>query len=133
MKIILLDGVGAEFFLIAFVLGLLFIVVAVFIEALIMKWMKYHDVFKKAFLQSLTVNLVSLAVGFILFSSDSEFFQLDNTAGIITLYGITVVVEGLLLFLMNRSKPFARTVGVCAIMNLSSYAVAFLLISIINF
>lgn len=132
MKYILLDGVGAGFFLFIFLLGLAFIVVAILIEAVVMKQMKYHAAYKKCLLQSLVANLLSLAAGFLIINSGSGFFQVDNLPGFGVLFAITIAVELMVLYLMNKNEPILRTLKVCVLMNLVTYAIAFLIIQFLN-
>ncbi len=133
MKYYLLDGVGAGFLLYFFLLGLAFIVVAILTEAFVMQQMKYHPGYKKCFLQSLVANLVSLAAGYVLVESGTggDLFQINNLAGLAILFGMTVVLEGLILYLMNKNIPIMKTLKVVVVMNLVSYAIAFLLIQVI--
>lgn len=128
MKIILLDGVGAGFLLVIFGLGLLFIIIAILLEAMIMQWMKFQAEFKTALTQSLAVNIASLAVGFALTSVDSDLFQLNNMTGFGIMFIITVLVELALLYLMNKKLPVQKTMMTCLVMNGATYAAAFLLI-----
>jgi hypothetical protein len=128
MKYILLDGVGAAFFMMIFLLGLVFIILAILIEAAVMRQMKFHPVYKKCLLQSLVANLLSLAAGFVLINSGGNFFQVDNLSGFAVLFVITLVIEWLVLYLMNRKKPLMQTLNVCVVMNLVTYAIAFLII-----
>lgn len=128
MKPILLDGIGAGFIFFIFALGAIFIITVIFIEAIVMRKMNYHPVFRRSLLHSAVANVLSLAAGFALTETDSDLFQLDNMAGLAVMFGVTLVVEFILLFLMNRTTPVKRTMGVCFVMNLVSYAIALLII-----
>lgn len=131
MQFFLLDGVGAGFLLFLFGLGLLFIIIVILVEAAVMQWMKYITAYKTAFIHSLTVNLVSLAAGLILAGLNNELFQLKNMAGFGVMFAVTLLIEFLLLFLMNRTKPASRTALVCGVMNAVTYLVAFFIIQIL--
>jgi hypothetical protein len=133
VNITLLDGVGAGFILVLFGLGLLFILLAVFIEGVVMMKMKYHNVFKRALLHSLVANLVSLALGFILINSDREFYNIEYFSGFVSLFAITLVSEFMVLYLMNRKESLLRTLTVCVVMNLVTYLLAFLLLRFVDF
>lgn len=128
MKPILLDGVGAGILVFIFALGVLFIITVIFIEAVVLWKMKYHAAYSKALLHSTVANLLSLAAGIALVEIDSELFQLDNRGGLGLMFAVTLVVEGLLLYLMNRAAPLRQTIKVCFLMNLISYAIAVIII-----
>lgn len=128
MNSILLDGVGAGFLLFLFGLGLLFIIITIVLEAIVMRWAKYQPVFKKALLQSVVVNLVSLAAGFVLSGVSDNLFNISNISGFGLMFGVTIILEFALLYFMNKSTPLAKTLGVCLMMNLVTYAIAFLLL-----
>jgi hypothetical protein len=93
-----------------------------------MSLMRYHPAYKRSLLHSLVVNLISLAAGFVLTDIDGDLFQLDNWSGLSLMFLITVILEFTALYLMNRSMPVMRTLGVCLLMNLLTYAIAVLLI-----
>lgn len=128
MKPILLDGIGAGFLFFIFALGALFIITVIFVEAIVMRKMGYHPVFRRSLLHSAVANILSLAAGFVLTEIDSDLFQLDNMAGLSVMFGATMLVEFVSLYLMNRAIPVKRTLAVCFVMNLVSYAIALLLI-----
>lgn len=128
MSIYLLDGVGAGFLLFLFGLGILFLIIAILAEAMVMQLMKYEPVFKKAVLRSFVVNLISLAAGFILTSSSSALFHLENMAGFALMFAVTMLIETTGLYLMYKEKPLARTILVSLLMNLLTYLLAYILI-----
>ncbi|MBL0155329.1 MAG: hypothetical protein IPP93_18410 [Chitinophagaceae bacterium] len=125
MKMYLLDAGGAGLLVAFIALGILFLFIAILLEAIIMTVFKYN-VFKKAFLHSLIVNVASLCVGFIL----QEFFSdgLDTSQWVILLilYGVTLVVETPLLYAMNRSKPLFKAIQVSLVMNFLTYIILYL-------
>lgn len=129
MNIYLLDGVGAGILLLFFGLGIVFIIAIILLEAWIMQLMKYHAVYKKALLQSFTANIVTLAAGFVMSTSGLEIFEVYDPAGFAMLFAVTLVLETLLLWLMNRQVPFKKTLAVSVVMNLASYLVAFILLA----
>lgn len=128
MRIILLDGVGAGILLFLFGLGLLFIIIAILLEAMIMQWMKMHASFKVALPQSVGVNIASLASGFVLSSIDSDLFHLNNMAGFGVMFLVTVIIEFILLYLMNKKEPVKKILLICLAMNMATYLAAFILI-----
>jgi hypothetical protein len=128
MSIYLLDGVGAGFLLLLFGLGVLFIFIAILAEAMVMQLMKYEPVFKKALLRSFVVNLISLAAGFILTSSSSNLFHLENMAGFALMFAVTLLIETIGLYLMYKEKPVTKTLLVSLVMNVVTYLLAYILI-----
>ena len=131
MSYYLLDGVGGAFLIVLFGLGLLFIVIAILLEAAILQWMKYIQTYKTALVHSLTVNLVSLAAGFILSFSDNSFLNLGDLRGFAIFFLVTYVVELGVLYLMNKTQPLRRTALVCLVMNALTYLLAYLLILVL--
>jgi hypothetical protein len=73
-------------------------------------------------LDAFIVNVASLAVGMILIEFISRVFNNLTIFNLIWLFLITLVVEGGLLYLLNRAKPFSRTALVTFIMNAATYA-----------
>ena len=128
MKPILLDGIGAGFLFFIFALGALFIITVIFIEAMVLRKMKYHAAFRQSLLHSAVANALSLAAGFVLTEMDNDLFQLDNMSGLALMFGATLLVEFLFLYLMNRAVPVKRTMSACFLMNLVSYAIALVII-----
>lgn len=125
MSLYLLDGIGAGFLVYFFGIGLLFITCIIFIEAAVMFWMKYQPLFKKAFLQSVAVNLLSLAGGFLLIEIDSNLFGFDSYAGFGLMFASTLLLETSLLYFLNREKLPEKTLLVSFVMNFVTYLIAF--------
>lgn len=132
MQLFLLDGAGAGILLLFFGLGLLFIFLAILLETFVMLQMKYHSVIRKAFIQSLAANLLSLAAGFILIGIDNNLFQLDNIGGFGLMFAATILVETVTLYIMNEAKPVQKTILVSLVMNLTTYMLAFLITRVFN-
>ena len=95
---------------------------------MVMQWMKYEPVFKKALLRSFVVNLISLAAGFILTSSSSDLFHLENMAGFALMFAVTLLIETTGLYLMYKEKPVTKTLLVSLVMNAVTYLLAYILI-----
>lgn len=131
MKYYLLDGVGGAFLLVLFGLGLLFIIVAVFLEAWIIYKMKFTAAFNRALLFSFVANIISMAAGLILSNADAELFHLNNIQGFAIMFVTTVILEFVILYLLNKQSPLKRTLWVCTAMNLVTYTIAAILILII--
>jgi len=118
LKLFLLDAGGAG--LVIAVL-LMFMVAAIVIEAVIMLLMKYNKI-GKALLDSLVINLVSLGAGYtVLYFYTSLDLTSDELLNLFLLFLLTVLTEGITLFLLNRSKPVNKTVLVAVVINLVTY------------
>ncbi len=120
----LLDAGGAALFYLLIGAGLFFMLLAVLIEALMMLIMKYHT-FRKAIVQSLVVNLVSMIGGFFLLQLEWDWFNLDSIEGFIGMFLITLLIEGFILWLFNKSTRISRTALVTLVMNIITYIVLF--------
>jgi len=125
MNKLFLDAGGAGLVFIAFGIFVLFIGLAIIIETLIMILMKYNTRFKKAFLDSLLLNMASLAVGFVLWQFFRDFLRYYSLLSLLILYAVTVMVESGLLYLLNRKHPVGKTLRVCLVMNLVTYILLF--------
>lgn len=136
MSFYLLDAAGP-----LLILGpmILFMVLCVLLEALPMKMMRYVP-FGRAMALALFVNIVTLILGFVLvpFFGDHVFGEdtgINNPLIFLELglyYVITVVVEALLLKLFVRSKSWAETFKVSAVMNLVTYIVLTVMLFFFN-
>jgi hypothetical protein len=126
MNLYFLDAGGAGLFYYFILLGVLFIILATLLEAVVMIVMKYNLPFKKAFGDSLFANLFSLIVGFLLIFLGADLLDNNSWVNLLILYVITVVLEVFVLYQRNRKKPFVQTLTVCVVMNLVSYLVLFL-------
>jgi hypothetical protein len=122
MKLYLLDAGGAG---LVFGVLIVFMIVAVVIEALVMLAMKYNKA-GKAFLDSFVINLITLGFGFILMANDSLELTENVFLNYTFLYLVTVVAEMLVLYLLNRSKPFIKTMLASMAINAASYGLLFL-------
>ena len=111
------NGPGIEFYLL--------LVITILAEAALMQVMKYQR-WGQALLQSLLVNLVSLAVGFLLLEWVPGLFFPDQLLNLAALWLITVGVECPVLYLLNRKKPLAATIKTAILINLLSYILFFL-------
>lgn len=123
MNIFLLDAGGAALVLIFLVV---FMLIAFLVEALGMVLLKYNPA-RKAIPDSLIINLVSLAAGFLLIRINSS---LDFTGyeflDFLLLFLLTVILEAGTLYILNRQKPILKTILVTCIINILTYLVLFL-------
>jgi hypothetical protein len=106
---------------------LLFVATAIVavVEALIMLPFKINKP-GNIFLYSLLVNIASVAVGFAALS----WFQEGITSRIVTwllLFIVTVLVEGFLLFLLNKQKESKKVWMATIAMNIVTYVLLYVL------
>jgi len=120
---------GAGLIFIAYGLLIMFILLAIVLESLVMLWMKYNTRFKKVIRDSFLVNIVSLVAGFVLLKLFHDFFSYYSLLNIAILYGVSVLIEGFLLRVLNKDRLLSTTFLVCFLMNIVSYA---LLYAIVN-
>ncbi len=124
MKLFLLDAGGAGLVLVALVI---FMLIAFVAEALAMILMKYNNA-GKSFLDSLVINLVSLGAGYVVILLNSSLDFTDNeTIDFILIFLLTVVVEGITLYLLNQNKPVNKTLLVTVIINIITYLVLYII------
>ena len=115
-------GAGLVLFVL---LGFMFI--AILLEAIVMMLMKYNKP-GKAFLDSLVINLVSLALGYlVIYSLGSLDFTDNEYLNLLVLYLLTVLTEAVCLYFLNRSKPVNKTILTAFAINIISYLGLFIL------
>lgn len=100
-------------------------------EAFVMLLMKYSR-FPVSFLHSLIVNVSSLLAGYLLITAAPELFAGYNITDLLILLLITIAVELPLLYLLNRTKPFVQTSVVCVLMNLITYLLFYLTVTVFH-
>ena len=124
MNVYFLDAGGAGLYFLVIGLFILFMVLAILLEAAIMIWMKYNTSFKKTFLDSLIINIASLAAGFVLLNyfDTLGYYTLPALA---ILYGVTVIIETTILQLLNKKHKFSKTLVVSLLMNLVTYIILY--------
>jgi len=103
-------------------------IVTIALEAVTMIILKYNKA-GKAFLDSFLINLVSMGAGFLLLFSDSDLFEITDNAivGLAILFLITVVIEFLILYLLNRKLSVQKTLIASVVINLVSYLLYYLI------
>ena len=118
MNLFILDAGGAG--LVLFVL-LGFMFLAILIEAIMMMLLKYNKP-GKTLLDSLVINLVSLGAGYlIIYSLGSLDFTDNEYLNLFVLYLLTVLIEGICLYLLNRTKPVNKTLLTVFVINIITY------------
>lgn len=114
----LLDAGGPLLLLVPLIF---FMLIAVLGEAWIMKLLDYNN-FGRCFSDSLRMNLTSLVAGFVMFDFVNE--KIGSNIGIfIFFFLVTLLIEGIILYLFNRDKPLKQTVNATLITNLASYLI----------
>lgn len=100
-------------------LGFMFL--AILIEAIMMMLLKYNKP-GKTLLDSLVINLVSLGAGYlIIYSLGSLDFTDNEYLNLFVLYLLTVLIEGICLYLLNRTKPLNKTLLTVFVINIITY------------
>jgi hypothetical protein len=120
------DWAGLVYYIYGLII--LFMLLAALLETVVMILMKYNIRFKKAFLDSLIVNVVTLAIGFLILKT--ALFNSYSVLNFFILYAITVAGEFPLLYLLNKKKPLLQTLKVVLLMNLVSYLLLIAIASI---
>ncbi|MBL0155328.1 MAG: hypothetical protein IPP93_18405 [Chitinophagaceae bacterium] len=99
----------------------------ILLEWAVMLLLKYNP-WKKALLDSLIVNAASLLLGYVLIRYMDSLFNSYQLVNLLALFLITAVVETGILYLLNRAKPWQKTVITGVVINVASYLAFFLLI-----
>lgn len=98
-------------------------------EGAIMWWMKYNPL-GRSLLHSFLANAASLAAGFLLYEVVPGLFLPFVLLNLAAMLLITIAVELPVLYLLNKRQVFRFTLSVCAMMNVISYLLFYLYISI---
>ena len=107
------------------------LLVTIVIEAVIMLLIKYNR-FRKAITDSFIANTASIAAGFILFRLAPGLFGRYSLSNLLILFIVTVAIELAVLYLLNRKLPMMKTLQTTVMMNLVSYVLFFLLMSMLQ-
>lgn len=109
---------------------LLILLVIIAVEAVIMLLSKINR-FGKSFLQSALVNIVSTLAGYLFVSLGGGF---NGSVPLLTqwaiFFGITVLIEGLLMMVLNAKTSKGKLWLVTIVMNLASYILLYLISSL---
>ena len=126
----LLDAGGAALLVIVVGAGILFLVLAIVIEAFFIKGMGLVDHFGKAMLQSFLANLITVIAGYLLMFAAGEYFFDYIWITLALCYIITVLIEAKILQAMNHGSTFRGTLRVSTYMNIVTYVVLYILVFI---
>jgi len=125
MKYYLLDAGGA-----GLILGILviFMLAAIFLEGITLLLLKYNNA-GRSFLDALLINLASLGIGYLIVSFIPTGLDFTNNLYLdfFLIFLITVVVEFIVLYSLNRKKPVKKTFMAATVINLVSYLLLILL------
>ena len=109
---------------------LVYMLVVILLESLIMHLLKYNR-FSKGFWQASIANLVSLGGGIAildpLLSRAIEDGPGAELLALLFLFLVTLFLEGIVIYLFNRHKPFRQSATVVLVMYVSSYVLSYLL------
>ncbi len=126
----LLDAGGAALLVIVLGAGILFLVLAIVIEAFFIKGMGLVEHFGKAMLQSFLANLITVIAGYLLMFAAGEYFFDYIWVTLALCYIITVLIEAKILQAMNHGSTFRGTLRVSTYMNIVTYVVLYILVFI---
>ncbi|MFI5133341.1 MAG: hypothetical protein ACHQEB_03340 [Chitinophagales bacterium] len=126
MRLYILDGgIGNVTTIIWLFVVILLIVIL--IESVVMLLLKFNN-FGKCVIDSIIVNVASALVGYCTLGLVND---ISSGGGILfqwfIIYVITVIVEGLLLWILNRQQPTKKIWTVAITMNLVSYIFLYLI------
>ena len=107
---------------------IIFMIVTIVLEAVTMIILKYNKA-GKSFLDSFLINLVSMGAGFVILLTGTGLFEIVDNAyfSILILFIITVIVEFLILYLLNRKLPVQKTLITAIVINIVSYLLFYLI------
>lgn len=109
---------------------LVILLAVILIEAVVMLLFRMNN-FGKSFLHSSVVNIASTLVGYLLISRVGFFNEnISGSSQWAIYYGLTVLIEGLLLMLLNPKAAKGRLWLVTIVMNLASYVFLYLISSL---
>lgn len=97
----------------------------ILIEGGMLYLFKYGNI-KKSLLHAFFINLASLAVGLILFDGYVE--EGRELVVITTYFGITILIEGIVLWLLDKKFPIKKAIGVNLFMNIITYALLYIIL-----
>ena len=124
----LLDAGGAALLVIVLGAGILFLVLAIVIEAFFIKGMGLVEHFGKAMLQSFLANLITVIAGYLLMFVAGEYFFDYIWITLAFCYVITVLIEAKILQAMNHGSTFRGTFRVSVYMNIVTYVLLYILV-----
>ncbi|HMR91435.1 MAG TPA: hypothetical protein PKC69_03945 [Chitinophagaceae bacterium] len=125
----LLDVVAGSEEIYSYAIGMFLIIVIgiILVEAVAMLLLGYSS-FGKALLDSLVINIVSMVAGYFM----AENMNISSMAGYNGLRELlyyliaTIIIETLVLWLLNRKKPFSKTLVAGLVINFASYVLIYL-------
>jgi hypothetical protein len=121
MSYTLLDAGGAALLVFVLGAGILFLLLAILIEAIFIQRMGLVTHFGKAILQSFLANLVTVLIGFLLLSIMGDIFFDYIWVSLAICYPITVVIEAWVLHLLNKEHTLRESFRVSIYMNIATY------------
>jgi hypothetical protein len=108
---------------------LITIALTIVVESILMLLLKYNRI-QKTGLDSTVVNLASVAAGYGLLQLAPGLFDAYSISSLLVLLLITIAVELPVLYLLNKKKPFMETAWNCVLMNVVTYLLFYLYVTI---
>lgn len=125
----LLDAGGAALLVLVLGAGILFLLLAITIEAIFIQRMGLVQHFGKAMLQSFLANLATLLVGYVLLTIIVRDVFYDYIwISLAVCYVITVIIEAWILQLLNKGHTLRETFRVSLYMNIASYVLLYIMV-----
>lgn len=121
MKIYMLDVVDAGAYDKGLWVFIAVIVLTILVEMFMMHLLKFNA-WKKCLLDAAVVNILSMVAGMLLVQLVPELFNNISFVNLLKLFGVTLLIETPVLFLLNREKTFRNTAMTSLTMNLVSYS-----------
>lgn len=118
----------AQFLMFSFVFGVIAYFVVLFVEGIVL-WLLQWGTFSRSLRDSAVVNLITSILGLfptIIIPTWLDFFNEIGTApGMLILCGLSVIIEGVLLYLLGK-KSFKDVMVTSSIINVCSYVLLYL-------
>lgn len=130
MNIALLDAGGAGLIVVGIAILVFGLLLILLLETVLLTIIKFNS-FTKSLKDVFIVNLVSLMAGFLLlFGGPMNNYSSDDIYTLLVLFGVTIIIETYLLYLLNKTKPIRKTVLASVLMNVASYILLYFLLKL---
>src|SRR5688572_14867656 len=113
-------------------IALVFLVICFFLEAVVLAFFKVNRL-GRVFLYALLVNFVSLLAIYLAWPL-TQIFRIDTGTWFPLfpiLFLITIIIETMLLKWLKPQMPFGKLSGIVVLMNLLSFAVLYLVLTLL--
>lgn len=123
-----LDAGGAALLVLVLGAGILFLLLAITIEAIFIQRMGLSAHFGKAMLHSFLANLATVLAGYLLLAVAGDIFYDYIWVSLAFCYVITVLIEAWVLQLLNRTHTIRETFKVSVYMNIATYVILYIMV-----